>query len=218
MCAPNDAGTPAQNSIAMLHLVLIPVSVVGVPMLMQSKSAPSTLNSPPLRKGSRMSVGSQLALEQALGNMMVLGKEQDVLIESLRTQLAEAEELNDTLRQEAQIHAQEARTANGTIYEIYQAITGATGEPGNWNGAKPVIEKLAQLQERAGELEGAIEKISESKDWDDSKLAAETMALNKRTERRHGTKLTAEECKYFSNQVEALTPRKPTPPETEERT
>jgi len=78
---------------------------------------------------------------------------------NLRTRLAEAEELNDTLRQEAQMHAQEARTANGTIYEIYQAITGATGEPGNWNGAKPVIEKLAQLQERAGRMEDSFKEM-----------------------------------------------------------
>lgn len=42
------------------------------------------------------------------------------------------------LKLEAQIHAQEARTANATIAEIYQCVSGATGEPGNWHGAEPV--------------------------------------------------------------------------------
>lgn len=47
---------------------------------------------------------------------------------------------------QAQIWKQEARTANGTIAEIYQAITGATGEPGNWNGADPVKAFIASHQ------------------------------------------------------------------------
>ena len=46
--------------------------------------------------------------------------------------------LADRLKIEAQIHSGEARTANATIYEIYQVISGATGEPGNWHGAEPV--------------------------------------------------------------------------------
>lgn len=38
----------------------------------------------------------------------------------------------------------------------------------------------ARLQKRVGELEEAIQKINECHEWDNSKLAAETMALNKR--------------------------------------
>lgn len=49
----------------------------------------------------------------------------------------------DSLQQQAEIHAQEARTANATIAEIYQLVTGATGEPGRWNGAEPVRKRLA---------------------------------------------------------------------------
>jgi len=52
-------------------------------------------------------------------------------------------DLAERLKQEAQIHAQEARTANNTIAEIYRLCTGATGEPGNWNGAEPVRQTLA---------------------------------------------------------------------------
>lgn len=54
--------------------------------------------------------------------------------------------LVERLKQEAQIHAQEARTANATIAEIYQCVTGATGEPGNWNGAAPVRELVERLR------------------------------------------------------------------------
>jgi len=56
------------------------------------------------------------------------------------------------LKLEAQGHAQEARTANATIAEIYQVCTGSTGEPGNWNGAEPV----RQLAEERAELLEAL--------------------------------------------------------------
>lgn len=58
--------------------------------------------------------------------------------------LAEQERLIERLKQEAEIHAQEARTANRTIAEIYQVVSGATGEPGNWHGAEPVRQLMAQ--------------------------------------------------------------------------
>ncbi len=53
--------------------------------------------------------------------------------------------LVETLKSEARIHAQEARTANSTIYEINQIVSGATGEKGNWNGVEPVRQKIAEL-------------------------------------------------------------------------
>ena len=62
----------------------------------------------------------------------------------------------DQLRLEAQGHASEAQTANSTIYEIYQVISGATGEPGNWNGASPVREYVEATQARIKVLEEAL--------------------------------------------------------------
>lgn len=59
--------------------------------------------------------------------------------------IAEQDELIARLRLEAQLHAQEARTANATIAEIYQVVTGSTGEPGNWHGAAPVKSRIAEL-------------------------------------------------------------------------
>lgn len=55
-------------------------------------------------------------------------------------------ELCDKLRMEAQCHAQEARTANAIIYEIYQIVSNGTGEPGNWHGAQPVKKEIARLK------------------------------------------------------------------------
>lgn len=74
----------------------------------------------------------------------------------------ELQALCERLKLEAQIHAQEARTANATIAEIYQLVTGKTGEPGNWNGAEPVRAALARI--RADALEEAA-KLAESDEF-----------------------------------------------------
>lgn len=71
--------------------------------------------------------------------------------------LEAADELNARLKLEAQCHAQEARAANATVHEIYQVISGATGEPGNWNGAEPVKAYVAKAHERIGILEHELD-------------------------------------------------------------
>ena len=85
-----------------------------------------------------------------------------VVAKNLRRLTAERDEarnLAERLKLEAQGHAMEARTANATIYEIYQVVSGATGEPGNWHGAEPVRERfaaLSALNARQGEVLKAI--------------------------------------------------------------
>ncbi|WGK60561.1 hypothetical protein QAO71_10695 [Halopseudomonas sp. SMJS2] len=75
--------------------------------------------------------------------------------------------LCDRLQLEAQCHAQEARTANATIAEIYRLVSGGTGEPGNWNGTEPVRRKLEELQaecerlRKDAETEQAIQRAAE---------------------------------------------------------
>ncbi len=69
----------------------------------------------------------------------------------------EARDLCAKLRNEARVHAQEARTANATIAKIYRACTGGTGEPGNWRGAQPVIDTLARLTRELDEALDAQE-------------------------------------------------------------
>jgi hypothetical protein len=59
---------------------------------------------------------------------------------------ADAGNLVERLKLEAQMHAQEARTANATIAEIYQIVTGKSGEPGNWHGAEPVRKCIEELR------------------------------------------------------------------------
>jgi len=75
------------------------------------------------------------------------------LISRLAIDLEAARDLNGRLQQEAAIHAQEARTANATIAEIYQLISGGKGEPGNWNGARPVRDYVQQHSEVRSALE-----------------------------------------------------------------
>jgi hypothetical protein len=68
------------------------------------------------------------------------------------TEIAELKALAANLKQEAQIHAMEARGANATINEINQFISGATGEPANWHGAQPVKEYVNGLKAQIAEL------------------------------------------------------------------
>ncbi len=67
--------------------------------------------------------------------------------------------LTDRLKLEAQIHVGEARGANATIHEAYQAVTEGKGEPGNWNGSVPIKEELARLRDRLTASEAAREKL-----------------------------------------------------------
>lgn len=71
----------------------------------------------------------------------------DKEIADLRQQLEQAEARADACQQEAQIWKQEARTQAATVAEIYQELTGKTGEPGDWHGARPV--KAAVLRKQA---------------------------------------------------------------------
>lgn len=65
--------------------------------------------------------------------------------ESKDARIAELTAFAEHLKLEAQCHASEARTANATVHEIYQVLSGATGEPGNWRGAEPARKFAARL-------------------------------------------------------------------------
>ena len=85
-----------------------------------------------------------------------------------KTAWAECDELrnlSDRLKQEAKTHAIEARGANATVNEIYQIISGGKGEPGNWNGAKPVraYVKVAKGEILRLETELALSKPAYSR-------------------------------------------------------
>lgn len=85
-------------------------------------------------------VGMILARKDALKLIV------DFHLSELSRQAPAAEgELVERLRMEAQGHAIEARAQRATVREIYQVVTGATGEPGDWNGANPVRERIDRL-------------------------------------------------------------------------
>lgn len=50
----------------------------------------------------------------------------------------------DAIKQQAQIWKMEAMAHKSTGQECYQACTGSTGEPGDWNGANPVRELVKE--------------------------------------------------------------------------
>lgn len=90
---------------------------------------------------------------------------------ALAAERAEGAARSETLKQEAKIHAQEARTANSTVNEIYQLVTGATGEPGNWSGAEPVRKRLAQIeadayQRGAADMAARCAEVARNKVYD----------------------------------------------------
>ncbi|MGM5018754.1 hypothetical protein [Tardiphaga sp. 367_B4_N1_1] len=61
--------------------------------------------------------------------------------------------LESQIIMQAQIWKQEARCANHTIGQIYQAVTGAKGEPGSWNGAAPVKALVAERDALRAEVD-----------------------------------------------------------------
>lgn len=92
---------------------------------------------------------------------------QRALIEQQAKELEQLKDLNEHLKIEAQGHAQEARTANATIYEIYQCVRGSTGEVGNWHGAQPVrdamdkqAKELAQLKINHAEINVEFDRLN----------------------------------------------------------
>lgn len=93
--------------------------------------------------------------------------------DALAVRVRELTELAERLKLEAQIHAQEARTANAIIAEIYQCVTGGTGEPGNWNGAEPVRRRVRELE---AALQGFY-RNSNRHDWPADIYDAATSAL-----------------------------------------
>lgn len=75
---------------------------------------------------------------------------------SVIEQRNQAQALNDRLRLEAQVHAGEARAHKSTVQECYQSVSGGTGEPATWNGAKPVERAIAAATDLADTVHAII--------------------------------------------------------------
>ncbi|SDF71912.1 Protein of unknown function [Onishia taeanensis] len=82
------------------------------------------------------------------------GMDQDEAVEYVRRDKYDAlAEKLEAVRLEAKTHAQEARTQRSTVHEIYQLVTGASGEPGDWHGVKPIRELVAERFARGNHLD-----------------------------------------------------------------
>lgn len=67
---------------------------------------------------------------------------------------------------EAQQWKGEALAHKSSLHEAYQVLTGATGEPGNWNGAQPVREYVEAAEARISSLTEALEPFAATAEVD----------------------------------------------------
>lgn len=87
-------------------------------------------------------------------------------IATLTKHVEELTTLSHHLKQQAIGNAQEMRTQKSIVREMYQVFTGATGEPGDWNGAEPARKVMAEL---AALREGATVTYRVEFQWGHSK-------------------------------------------------
>ncbi|MCZ4284596.1 hypothetical protein O4H29_07075 [Marinobacter salarius] len=82
---------------------------------------------------------------------------------ALRQKLEHAEARADACQQQAQIWKQEARTQSAIVAEIYQELTGKTGEHGDWNGGRPLRAEILRKQaEKLDEIAAHIKEAAEA--------------------------------------------------------
>lgn len=86
-------------------------------------------------------------------------------LERVKAERDELQNLADRLKMEARIHSGEARAANASLNDAYQAASGAKGERGNWNGANPIKEALAAAEARALAAESALSERTRAEAW-----------------------------------------------------
>lgn len=91
--------------------------------------------------------GRQPRPQDFLDGNMVESDRGPTRIEQLEAAIAVMQGERDALQQQAEIHAQEARSQRATVHEIYQIATQNRGEPGDWNGAAPVRVAFATLRD-----------------------------------------------------------------------
>ena len=118
------------------------------------------------------------------GRVITDARDAITALDALRTALTEALALSDRLRQEAEIHAQEARTMKAIVHEAYQVATGATGEPGNWNGAQPIRDALERVRKEARRegMEEAAQRADQLADFEVGKRAAVSLGARLATD------------------------------------
>jgi len=77
-------------------------------------------------------------------------------------ELAAAKAKCENLKFQAEGWTQEARTQKATVHEIYQLVSGATGEHGDWHGAEPVRAYIAAAKADAERMRERIRGIEDA--------------------------------------------------------
>ena len=78
--------------------------------------------------------------------------------------IAALEAERDALLLQAQGWACEAKAQRATVNEAYRAITGATGEPGDWHGAEPIKVMVRERDTLRAALTQCVEALNEAHD------------------------------------------------------
>ena len=87
---------------------------------------------------------SDMGLREITRHRTEATAQQAAEIAELRAEIERLRGERDNAIQQAQAWKMEAMSHKSTVHQAYQHITGATGEPGNWNGANPIIAALAR--------------------------------------------------------------------------
>ena len=104
------------------------------------------------------------------------------LLEVATAEIERLRNLVDRLRTEAQIHSGEARTANSSLHDAYQAASGGRGEPGNWNGANPIKDEIERLRAKLAETAADAEEFEKAVRQREEEFARKMGALEARAE------------------------------------
>lgn len=86
----------------------------------------------------------------------------NVQVAEARREVERLRDLVESVKLEARLHSGEARCHRSTVHSIYQIVTGAKGEPGNWHGAAPICEAFGKLESELAEARRALDLCTES--------------------------------------------------------
>jgi prefoldin subunit 5 len=100
---------------------------------------------------------SELTIDKIIDTMNQAADEKDTRITALELE-------NAALKLQAQSWAIEAKGQRNTVHECLQAVSGSSGEKADWNGSRPVKEKLEALEAEVKRLREALQPFKAKAD------------------------------------------------------